>query len=216
MKKENQPISIRLSTLMLVAAIFVIVIGTLVYILKLQSDKKVSEQKLEKLKQSVENPPYFTNYFPVKYRLGISQEVGQSFRLDSSKSVSGIALKGSYGVGYGAIKVSLFELLNEYDLRAGKKVAEGSFVANSIRKEEEFNVSFTSPVTLNTNQDYVFIVSSENNQTEAGIAFTESDIDKIGKMHEYTILSGGNGEILNSNHSWQPRNSYDVVYRLIK
>jgi hypothetical protein len=177
------------------------------------AEKESIEKELSALKQSIGKPSYFTNYLPVKYLQGKSQELGQSFRLSTPQNISGITLKGSYGAG-NKIKVSLFELADAANLRSGKMIAEGSFIASNIEKEKDFSVPFISPVTLNANQDYAFVVSSVDNKTEADIAFAESDIDQAGKMYVYTRLSGGNGEILDANHSWQSRHGQDVLYRL--
>lgn len=168
----------------------------------------------EKKLKLLENPPHYVNYFPVRYRFGKSQELGQSFRLTTPKNVSGITLKGSFGIGKN-VSLTLMELTNPLSLNTGKKLAYGVFTADSIVKEKAFDVLFSSPVVLAADKDYVFIVNAEDKLAQAGIAYAESDIDKTGNMYEYTSITGGNGEILSENHSWEPKNSYDVVYNLI-
>ena len=190
---------------------------------KLSEENEALENEVISLQQQVdeyikklnelENPPYFTNYYPVKYLFNMPQMLGQSFILDEDITVNGLELIGSYGVG-DKVTVTLYKLDKE-PFHLNDKVVQGSYNAQDIVKEKSFSVPFGKKVELEANIDYIFILEATNAQTQAGIAFAEADIEENGKMWSYTRLIGGNGEILDTNHSWQPRNSHDVIYKFI-
>jgi regulator of replication initiation timing len=162
----------------------------------------------------LENPPYFTNYLPVQYRFGKPQKIGQTFTVTKNTNVAKIALKGSYGVG-GNIIISIYEFPGPQNIKLAAAIAKGFFPATEIVKGKEFEVTLAKPANLVPGQEYFLVAEPEGTKTQAGIAFAEKDIYPDGKMYEFTRMIGGNGEILDTNHSWQPKNSYDVVFTLI-
>jgi len=91
-------------------------------------------------------------------------------------------------------------------------VAFGKIDASKIVKEQVFDVILDKPVQLETNREYALVISVNDNSTQTAIAFSESDIFSNGKMHKFTRVVGGNGEIIDNNHSWQPENSQDIPY----
>jgi hypothetical protein len=161
-----------------------------------------------------QNPPYFTNYFPVQYRFERYQKVGQSFRVVSPQTISGIVLKASYGVG-NDIYVNLYQLDEFLQVNSSSPIATGEYKATDIVKEKDFEVDFNAPVTLESGVNYGFVVETRDKMTQTAIAFAEADINETGRMYKYTRLIGGNGEILDSEHSWQPANSSDVIFRWV-
>jgi len=162
---------------------------------------------------ATQEPSYFTNYFPVKFISWQSQKLGQSFQLNDERTISKLILKGSFGVG-GDLIITIHELIGPEAVELSSPIGSGTFAATDIIKEKEFIVEFEEPIILEAETKYMFVVEVENRKTQAGIGFAEADIYENGKMYRYTPLYGGNGELLDPRHSWQPRNSYDVIFRL--
>ena len=156
------------------------------------------------------------NYFPIQW-LSYSnqyQKVAQSFTLDKSLTTQKIKLKASFAVG-SLITLGIFESGNVEDFIDGKLVSSGSIQAQKIVKEEVFEILLDKPAQLDAFKNYVFVVWVEDANTQTAIAFSEANIIENGIMFTYTRLIGGNGEILNDDHTWQPWNSQDVLYEFV-
>lgn len=163
--------------------------------------------------QSPSPTPIETNHYPVKYILDQSQEVAQSFQVESTATISGIRVTPAYGVG-SRINLSLYELVNSDNLRAGTLIANSFIDPDLIHDGQPYDIAFESE-TLYPDTDYVFILDADDNKSETMIKIAYADIDPSGKMFVYSRLIGGNGNILDSNHSWQPKNDQDIIYELI-
>ncbi|OGM25455.1 hypothetical protein A2715_05400 [Candidatus Woesebacteria bacterium RIFCSPHIGHO2_01_FULL_39_32] len=161
----------------------------------------------------LENPPYFTNYLPVKFVFDKSQKMGQSFHQEENKRISSIQFKGSFGIGNSLI-LNIYELNDPKTVELTNMLAAGKFPAADIAKESLFIFPLDRSVQLMGGKDYFITVESEDTLTQAGLAFAEQNIVDDGKMFVFTRTIGGNGEIIDSNHSWQPRNNYDVIFEL--
>jgi len=153
------------------------------------------------------------NYYPVQYSTYTNQqqEVAQTFTLDKDETIQAVTLQASFGVG-GAIKLNIYEAGNVTDLTDGKLVGGGSYMASNIIKETPFEVILDKPIQLQANKQYSLVISSSDQKTQTAIEFSENDVIKNGKMYEYSRLVGGNGQILNQKHSWQPINNQDLIY----
>ena len=172
------------------------------------------EEYVKKVNE-IENPPYFTNYLPVKYLFEKPQKLGQSFHQSGDLKLGSIRFKGSFGVG-GDVVLRVYELNDPKTVDLTNPVAEGTFPAGDIVKEKSFDVGLNTSVTLVTDKDYFFSLEPVSKDTQAGIAFAEKNIVDGGKMYIYTRMIGGNGEIVDPNHSWQSKNNYDVVFTLLE
>lgn len=156
------------------------------------------------------------NYFPVQYMTNSKQiqKVAQTFTLDEDKIIESVELKASFGVGDN-IKLSIYEAGNVSDLTKGTLVGSGLFPATDIVKEIPFKVILDKPVQIKANKEYSIVIEPSDNLTQTAIAFSERDILDNGKMYKYTRLIGGNGEIIDEQHSWQPINNQDLLYSLV-
>lgn len=162
----------------------------------------------------INNPPYFTNYLPVKYFFTGYQKAAQVFTLDSPKNVSGIRLQASYGVGIAT--VALYEVDSDPDiLDASPPLVQKQFSGQMVIKEKPFDVIFPNPVVLESDKKYALIISVNDKNSEINVGFAEADTQKNGMMYIFSRLIGGNGEILDPKFSWQPRNLRDLIYELI-
>lgn len=165
-------------------------------------------------------PSNLINYFPIKYLvhdsvggIGDFQKVGQTFILSESRVVNRVILKGSDGVGDGGI-LQIYRTPDPRLRVSTPLLATGSFIPEDITKESEFNVLLDTPVELEANLHYFFVVEITESAEEAGIGFVEEDIYEGGEMYQYTRTIGGNGAVINSSHSWQPMNTYDLIFEL--
>ena len=180
-----------------------------------EKEKIASEAAtLKKELDSINNPTAETNYYQVKYNSYSQQQqkIAQTFTLDESKTISNLVLKSSFGVG-SKLKITLRDFKSNKDIETGAVQASATYPTSSLDKEKEFIVSFGEDIILNTGR-YVFIIEAFNRKTQAGIAYWAEDVDTTGKMYVYTRLIGGNGQILDNNHSWQPKNNQDIFYKL--
>lgn len=175
----------------------------------LTQENEVLKEELEVIK----NPPYFTNYLPVKFRFGRSQKAGQMFLQEKPQTISTVILQGSYGVG-GSIIVSIFEIPDVNNIGDGISLTTSKFPVDRIKKTQKFEMLFDKAVDLEGGKSYLLTVESENDTTDAGVAFAEADIVSNGRMYIYSRLIGGNGEIIDEEHSWQPKDNFDLIYTL--
>lgn len=154
-----------------------------------------------------------TNYYPVMYNTYSlqQQKVAQTFTLSTDLTTQVLILKASFGSG-DDIFVNIYQTGNVEEFTKGTLVAKGKFSAKDIIKQDTFEVVFDTPIQLSANVGYVLVVSVDDKSTQTAIAFTENDFFNNGKMYEYNRLVGGNGEVTDNNHSWQPQNSQDLLY----
>lgn len=153
------------------------------------------------------------NYFPVQYQTTSSQyqKVAQAFKPNKSAEVSKVTLRASFGVG-NEIQVDLREAPDSKNLDQGSLLARGKFAGGDIVNEKEFDVTFDKKVGIKSDTVYAIIIATTDKETQTAVAFSEGkDTSACGKMHVYTRLIGGNGEILNNEHSWQSKNNGDLA-----
>jgi hypothetical protein len=167
-------------------------------------------------------PSYYKNYYPVQYRYGSYQKVAQSFVLDEGLTIHGIRVEPSFGIG-GDIRLSLYRLSedpearNVEDIQANDMVATALTAAFDIVKQQPIVFRFEGDVDLVAGQEYIFVVETSDTTTQTSIAFADTSIDAgRGDMYVYTRLVGGNGQLLDSSHSWQKRAGQDIVYALVQ
>lgn len=181
------------------------------FLLGLSLFDSVKDEEDIRNNDDTQSSEYFTNYMPVKYRYGNYQKVGQTFMLDQRTVVNLVELQGSYGLGEIA-NLYIVETSDPDDDNLDNIIASGEFVPEDIIKEEKFNVILDRPVELDPFVTYFLWIEVPDERTEANIGFVEANIYDEGKMYLFTRLTGGNGGISDPNHSWQPRNSNDLIF----
>lgn len=183
---------------------------------ELKSELAVVKEKLKTMEKpnKTVTPNVRTNYYPVKYNKfsNEQQKVAQTFRLGEDKVISSLILRASFGVG-NDLEVTLYGFVDAKNLEVGPVLVSATLPATEVVREPEFKVDFRQQVRLGADTDYVFVVESKDQFTQTGIAYSEGDVDGTGSMYVFTRLIGGNGEILDNRHSWQPKYSQDVFYR---
>lgn len=216
----------------IIPLILLVVVGLLVYNqlqLKSQVDNLTSQLQQQSEENSqlkgdnaaltsqidqVKNPPYFTNYLPVKYLNTDYQKAAQVFQLTSSQNVSGIRLQSSYGTGN--LTLSLYEVSpGSPQIESSTLLTQKQFPGTLVVKEKQFDVLFNSPLVLEAGRSYALVLEADDQKSEIDISFTEADTNDAGEMYIFSRTIGGNGEILDPNFSWQPRHDQDLVYELL-
>ena len=183
---------------------------------ELRSELAVVKEQLETIESPDETatPDVKINYYPVKYNSYSKeqQRVAQTFRLGDDRIISSLILRASFGVG-NDLKIALYEFVDAKNLEAGPMLALTTFPATEVVIEPEFKVEFKQQIRLEADMDYVFVVESKDQLTQAGIAYSEGDVDQTSSMYVFTRLIGGNGKILDNKHSWQPKYTQDILYK---
>ncbi len=186
---------------------------------KTQNDQLKSDldRALEQLEKNVDSTlQKVDNYLPVQYNTFSSQyqKVAQTFRAAQTQKVYSFVMTPSFGTG-NDLKITLRKWSINQPFETGELVFEKHVSLSFVKPEKEFFIALDMnvPVELVGNQTYVLVIEPNDKTTQTGVGFSDANPDETGDFYTFTRLVGGNGEILDSQHTWQLKSGSDMVFR---